>query len=93
VRHGARASALPDYEGAFEVPVGMLTAQGMRQRYLLGKYNREKYIEKYNFLNPDYLSTQMYVESTDVFRTIQSTYDELLGLFPPGSIKHHLTET
>ena len=39
VRHGARA-ALIDDPGCFPVDTGMLTPVGMRQRYLLGKYNR-----------------------------------------------------
>ncbi len=27
----------------------------------------------------------MYVQSTNVFRTIQSTYSELMGLYPPSN--------
>jgi hypothetical protein len=47
VRHGAR-TPLKDYmPGSFTVPVGALTASGMRQRAILGKYNRQRYIEKY----------------------------------------------
>ena len=53
-RHGARASDSEDEPGRFKVPEGMLTAQGMRQRFLLGKYNREKYIEEYDLLDSKY---------------------------------------
>jgi len=45
VRHGARAPLLPD-DGRFDISApGMLTPQGMRQRYLLGKFNMEIYKE------------------------------------------------
>ena len=40
VRHGARAPIIPEPEGFFKVKVGLLTATGMRQRYILGRYNR-----------------------------------------------------
>jgi len=55
VRHGARAPLNPDYVANFTVAEGMLTPQGMRQRYLLGRYHRERYTEKYQLLNPDYV--------------------------------------
>jgi hypothetical protein len=43
VRHGARAPLLTDTEKFKVSDTGMLTPQGMRQRYILGKYNYEKY--------------------------------------------------
>ena len=55
VRHGARAPLNPEYLTNFTVAEGMLTPQGMRQRYLLGRYHRERYTEKYQLLNPDYV--------------------------------------
>ena len=58
VRHGARAPLIY-YPGYFDVPTGMLTSEGMRQRYLLGKMNRDKLIDKYDLLDVDYLPTQM----------------------------------
>ena len=39
-RHGARAPVIDEEPGLFQVPEGMLTASGMRQRHLLGKFNR-----------------------------------------------------
>lgn len=59
----------------------------MRQRYLLGRYAREKYTEKYKLFSPDYVQGEVYVQSTDVNRTIQSGYSELLGIYPPGVAK------
>ena len=52
---------------------------GMRQRYLLGRYNFKKYSED---LGHDLLmsSDGIYVESTDVYRTIQSGYSEITGM-------------
>ena len=45
VRHGARAPLAEEPPGYFKVPTEQLTAQGMRQRYLLGHRNRQRYIE------------------------------------------------
>jgi len=44
VRHGARGPVIedPDY---FADPIGMLTPEGMRQRYFLGKMNRMRFID------------------------------------------------
>ena len=44
-RHGARAPS--DTSEGYSVEEGMLTPQGMRQRYLLGQYNRKRYMEDY----------------------------------------------
>ena len=87
VRHGARAPLNDAYTTNFTVSTGMLTPQGMRQRYLLGRYARERYTEKYQLLDPDYVEGQIYIQSTDVNRTIQSGYSELIGLYPPEIAK------
>jgi len=52
------------------VPPGCLTAQGMRQRYLQGKMNRERYIDLYKLVDDNYNPNQLEIESTDVLRTI-----------------------
>ena len=72
-RHGARA---PTVEGSniklfldlflddvqqFKVGNDMLTAQGMRQRYLKGRKNRERYIEQYFLLSPEYVPGEIYI--------------------------------
>ena len=52
-RHGARAPEQKDETSLieeirkFRVGQGMLTPQGMRQRYLNGRKNRERYIEEH----------------------------------------------
>lgn len=77
VRHGARAPMGADPN--FPLPSEMLTAQGMRQRFLLGRYNFWKYSQDFGaegFLDP----ANFEIQSTNVFRTIQSGYSELAGL-------------
>jgi hypothetical protein len=51
VRHGARAPIVAEPEGYFNVKVGLLTETGMRQRYMLGRYNRQRYIEREGLLD------------------------------------------
>lgn len=81
VRHGARAPS--SSSTGFEVFAGELTASGMRQRYLLGHFNRERYVNKYEFLN---YKEELYVQTTSYDRTFQSGFSELMGLFPPGTL-------
>jgi hypothetical protein len=50
VRHGARAPLILE-PGVFSVPPGCLTPSGMRQKYLFGCRNRERYVDIYNFLD------------------------------------------
>lgn len=90
VRHGARAP-YKDPEG-FPVAGEQLTPQGMRQRYLLGQYNRQKYIEEYELLST---SDEIYVQTTSYERTFQSAYSEMMGMFPPGTLPESkmLTQT
>jgi len=84
VRHGARAPLINSDIHAFNVPPQMLTPSGMRQRYLLGTRNRQRYVEQLGLLSQDYDQSEIYVESTDVLRTLQSAESELLGLYPAG---------
>jgi hypothetical protein len=83
VRHGARAPIVKEPEGAFHVGVGLLTETGMRQRYTLGRFNRQRYIERENLLDEVYNPKQIYIQSTGVDRTLQSSYSELMGLYGP----------
>jgi len=80
VRHGARAPIIDDssrFEAGFAR--GELTPNGMRARYLLGRYNYQRY---HPALGDDLLTTKnLYIQSTDVDRTLQSGYSELFGMF------------
>lgn len=59
---------------------GQLTTVGMRQHYELGLWLRQRYI---SLLKNDYSKTDVYVQSTDVDRTLMSVESNLAGLFPP----------
>ena len=64
VRHGARAPQALGVQiqpPGFQVPDEMLTASGMRQRYLLGKMNRERYIDIEGVIDPVYNPKQIWV--------------------------------
>eukprot|EP00347_Sterkiella_histriomuscorum_P016816 403351747 len=86
LRHGARAPLIQEPEGYFLVGPGMLTQSGMRQRYIQGRLNRQKYIDFQNgeFIDSDWFNPeQIQIFSTNVHRAIQSSYAELLGLYGP----------
>ena len=69
VRHGARAPHLTDLSG-FQVKSEMLTASGIRQRHLLGKRNRDRYITKYSLLDAKYNPSQIHIQCTNIYRVI-----------------------
>jgi hypothetical protein len=56
----------------------------MRQRFLLGTLNRERYIEQYGLFSR---KEEIYVQTTSYDRTFQSGFSELMGMFPPGSLQ------
>lgn len=61
VRHGARAPIIDEPQGFFQVKKGYLTATGMRQRNILGKYNRQRYVERAQLLDEVYNPSQVYI--------------------------------
>ena len=61
VRHGARAPIEDRDINKFGVGEGQLTPEGMRQRYLLGRYNRERYTEKFDLLSAEYDPREIYI--------------------------------
>ncbi|CAI2371333.1 unnamed protein product [Moneuplotes crassus] len=89
-RHGARAPLVEQYSQDFDVNVGMLSASGMRQHYLIGRYLRKKYIEQMEFLSPQYKEDEIHVTSTHLGRTIQSARCHLIGLYPPESSNNQI---
>jgi len=85
VRHGARAPFAVKLDDMPE-PVEMLTPMGMRQRFLLGRYFYQRYghlleeSDEHQKEHDDLFSSRnLFVQSTDVYRTIQSGYSELQG--------------
>jgi len=85
VRHGARGPFDDRKLDLFTVGEGQLTPEGMRQRFLLGSYNRHRYVEQFNLIPPEFNEMDFFIQSTNVNRTLQSGYSELMGLYPPGS--------
>jgi hypothetical protein len=41
-----------------------------------------RYVEQYNFLSPTYVPEEIEIVSTDYYRTMQSAYSEINGLYP-----------
>ena len=70
VRHGARAPLERKDLDLFSVERSQLTPEGMRQRYLLGQYNRKRYTRDYKFLSEELVPDEVYMQSSSVLRTI-----------------------
>ena len=70
VRHGARAPLEERSLDKFPVAMGDLTPEGMRQRYLLGRYSRKRYTETFKLIPEEYDPRQVYVQSTNYNRTL-----------------------
>lgn len=85
-RHGDRTPVNPypldPYRNAsyWTTGWGQLTTVGMQQHYELGLWLRQRYI---SLLKNDYSKADLYVQSTDVDRTLMSAESNLAGLFPP----------
>ena len=84
-RHGARAPIFPsesesdDYGMKWTNP-GELTLGGHRMHYLLGVYNRKRYIPK--LLPEKFDPHDIYIISSNYNRTVQSALSQLQGLYP-----------
>jgi len=67
----------------------MLTPSGFRQHLMIGDELRNRYVKgmpkSQNLLSPIFNPEEVYVRSTQVKRTIQSAYSQLLGMFPLGT--------
>lgn len=87
-RHGARAPIKLNDTGYDLMNIkwttpGELTPIGKRMEYLLGLYNRQRYITgKYNFLSKKYDPHELIVYSSDINRTLLSITSQLQGLYP-----------
>ena len=85
-RHGARApikvNKTKDLMGASWNYTGELTAIGKRMEYLLGVYNRERYIKNFTFLSENYDPHELLIYSSDNNRTLISISSLLQALYP-----------
>lgn len=68
-----------------------LTAEGMRQHYLIGVHLRQRYIIENQLLPPEYNSTLLYTVATTAHRAQDSLQSQLLGLYP--YVKHKTRAT
>ena len=88
-RHGSRAPTLfyPwDEDGRWSIGLGELTNKGMRQHYLIGCELRERYITQQSVFSPSFNSTSLWLQSSDVNRTLMSAQSQLMGLYPTGPV-------
>lgn len=87
IRHGDRTpiSTIPSVPYRWEIGLGQLTAEGMRQEFEMGKQFRKRYVEQTHLLPAHYQRETMYVFSTDYERTLMSAESLLMGLYPPGT--------
>ena len=81
-RHGARAPLQNKYSQEFKVDTEMLTASGRRQHYLIGRFLRDRYIDRMKFLSPTFKHNEVHVTSTHIARTIESARSHMLGFYP-----------
>lgn len=92
-RHGARGPIKVNDDGLDLLAnkwsnIGELTPTGKRMEYLLGVYNRDRYITgKYKFLSEKYDPHELLIYSSDVNRTLLSITAQLQGLFPMSEEK------
>jgi hypothetical protein len=94
-RHGARApdrgvkvvnNENVDFLGeAWNMGGGELLPVGMRMHYLLGRFNRKRWVEDESFLSSSFIANELYVKSTEYNRTMMSVLSHLQGLYPSGS--------
>lgn len=85
-RHGDRTPVRPytndpyNNESLWPVPYGQLTNLGKQQHLLLGRWLRKRYS---HLLSNLYTPYDIYVQSTDMDRTLMSAEANLAGLYPP----------
>ena len=64
---------------------GELTGIGQRTHYLLGRRNRERYVNNTHFLSEKFDPHEILIYSTQINRTLLSAESQLQGLYPPNS--------
>ena len=95
-RHGARGPVrMDDVEKGIDLlgikwnNTGELTPIGKRMEYLLGVYNRYRYIKKYKLLSEKFDPHELVIYSSDINRTLLSITSQLQGLYPMSKENGH----
>ncbi|CAF1224512.1 unnamed protein product [Rotaria sordida] len=89
-RHGERTPVKtfptdPIQEKDWPNGFNQLTIAGIEQQYRLGKYLRSRYN---SILSTNYVTSEIYVRSTNYNRTLISAQSNLIGLYPLYNILH-----
>jgi len=66
---------------------GELTNIGERMHYILGMYNKERYIKNNTLLNENFDPHEIYIVTFDWNRTVESVLAQINGMFPLGTGK------
>ncbi len=87
-RHGSRSPEkfFPwDEDGRWGAGFGELTCMGMRQHFLIGSELRQRYVVNQEVITAQFNESLVWLQSSDVNRTIMSAESQITGLFPQGS--------
>ena len=90
-RHGARSpSGYMEWdENRWFDGESVLSADGMRQHYLIGQHLRRRYVDS-GFLSLEFNMTQVKLVANEVERTQRSLLSQMLGFYPTRSWKKPL---
>ena len=96
-RHGARSPIAfypndPYQEKFWPDGSGRLTQYGMRLEYDLGKFFKERYMTNTSFISQQYVHKEVYIQSSDVDRCIESAETQLAAIYPPKGYQIWNTE-
>ena len=90
-RHGARSpSGYMEWDqNRWFDGESVLSGDGMRQHYLIGKHLRKRYVHS-GFLSSEFNNTQIKLVANEVERTQRSLASQMLGLYPTRTWKKPL---
>ena len=66
---------------------GELTNIGERMQYILGMYNKERYIKNKTLLNENFDPHELFIVTFDWNKTVESVLAQINGMFPLGTGK------
>jgi len=82
-RHGARTPTAFEFKpNQYPHILGELTSLGKIQQYHLGQEMRQRYVNKYKFISPDFDPSEVVVKSSGKPRVVESALSFINGLYP-----------